>query len=356
VIYALNCLGRAVRMRGQAGRAVLFHTESLELLGEVRERRSLVYTHLYLGDAHLDRGEHGPAAHNLAAAARTTSLGDPGAVACCLERSAALLAGIDTRADSAAVRLCAAAAGLREQRQVRIAPSDASRHAATTDLLRGRLGGGRFDAAWRDGEEISPSEALEMAASLLTARIADQAPAAATPTAHRVLTTVLVTDMVGSTDLAATTDADTWTQLIERHQELTRKELARHGGREVRATGDGVVALFDHPAAAVGCALALVDTLAAAAGITIRAGVHTGEYDTGDTGAAGSAVRIADKVAAAGRTGGVMVSSTVRALLSGGPLRLAELDVAPPEGTSAVYAVTAPESDDEVSGRGHSAA
>ncbi len=103
---------------------------------------------------------------------------------------------------------------------------------------------------------------------LVTGRRTARAP-------ERGLTTVLFTDIVGSTRRAAEVGDRRWRELLGAHNELTRRELGRHGGLELKATGDGFLASFDSPARAVHCARELVER-SGAAGIPIRAGVHTG--------------------------------------------------------------------------------
>ena len=82
------------------------------------------------------------------------------------------------------------------------------------------------------------------------------------PLSERVLATVLFTDIVGSTRRLSELGDQRWGELLERHHEVVRAELARYGGREVSTTGDGFVAVFDAPAPAIRCALAIRDALA----------------------------------------------------------------------------------------------
>jgi hypothetical protein len=92
----------------------------------------------------------------------------------------------------------------------------------------------------------------------------------------RVLTTLLFTDVVGSTERAAALGDLRWRDLLARHNAVVRQCIGRHRGREANTTGDGFVAYFDGPARAVRCALAIVDAVRAL-GLDVRAGVHTGE-------------------------------------------------------------------------------
>jgi class 3 adenylate cyclase len=132
----------------------------------------------------------------------------------------------------------------------------------------------------------------------------------------RVLTTLLFTDIVNSTRLAAQMGDRRWRDVLDQHYELGRGELARFGGREVVTTGDGFFAAFDRPLAAVRCALAMVEAMPAL-GLQIRAGVHTGEVEVRGTDLGGLAVHIAARIATLGGDGEVLVSSTVKDLLVG---------------------------------------
>jgi class 3 adenylate cyclase len=135
----------------------------------------------------------------------------------------------------------------------------------------------------------------------------------------RVLATILFTDIVGSTQLAAELGDRAWRELLERHHVLVRAELARLRGREVDTAGDGFLAMFDGPGRAVRCASAAVRSVRSL-GIEIRAGVHTGEVEIADDGIRGIAVHIGARVSALAGDGEVLVSSTVRDLVAGSGL------------------------------------
>jgi class 3 adenylate cyclase len=136
----------------------------------------------------------------------------------------------------------------------------------------------------------------------------------------RVLATILFTDMVGSTRLAAELGDRGWRELVERHHALVRAELARFRGREVDTAGDGFFAVFDGPGRAVRCASAVVRSVRSL-GIEIRAGVHTGEIEMVGDGVRGIAVHIGARVSALASAGEVLVSSTVRDLVAGSGLQ-----------------------------------
>jgi class 3 adenylate cyclase len=138
--------------------------------------------------------------------------------------------------------------------------------------------------------------------------------------AKRVLATILFTDIVGSTELAARLGDSAWRALLERHHAVVRRELARHHGRELDTAGDGFFAEFDGPARAVLGATAIRDALRALE-LDIRAGIHTGECEVSDGKVAGIAVSIGARIAALAAPGEVLVSSTVRDLVAGSGLR-----------------------------------
>ena len=96
--------------------------------------------------------------------------------------------------------------------------------------------------------------------------------------ADRVLATVLFTDIVGSTEKAAELGDRRWRDLLDNHHATIRRNLARYRGREIKTTGDGVLATFDGPARAVRCACAIADEIRPL-GIEVRAGLHTGECE-----------------------------------------------------------------------------
>jgi pimeloyl-ACP methyl ester carboxylesterase len=136
---------------------------------------------------------------------------------------------------------------------------------------------------------------------------------------NRMLATVLFTDIVGSTARAAALGDTAWTDLLQAHHGRVREQLARFGGRELRTTGDGFFALFDGPARAVRCALALGNALEPL-GLQVRAGLHTGEVElTGDE-IQGLAIHIGARIAAAAGAGEVLVSRTVKDLVVGSGL------------------------------------
>jgi class 3 adenylate cyclase/esterase/lipase len=132
----------------------------------------------------------------------------------------------------------------------------------------------------------------------------------------RVLATVLFTDIVHSTETASELGDQRWRRLLEEHDRATRAAIARHGGREIKSTGDGFLATFDGPARGIRCAQATTEA-AAALGMQVRAGLHTGECEVRGDDIAGMAVHIAARVSALAGPGEVLVSRTVRDLVAG---------------------------------------
>ena len=132
----------------------------------------------------------------------------------------------------------------------------------------------------------------------------------------RALTTILYTDMVASTEWAATLGDRRWRNVVETHLTVSQTIIDQHRGRLVRTTGDGVLATFDGPGRAIRCALALKGAIRTL-GIEIRAGLHTGEVEVMGDDVGGIAVHLAARVMAAAGPGEVLVSSAVPPLVTG---------------------------------------
>ncbi len=133
---------------------------------------------------------------------------------------------------------------------------------------------------------------------------------------ERILATILFTDIVNSTEIAAAMGDESWRQKLKQHNDIVRSLLSRHRGREINTTGDGFVAAFDAPGRAISCASDIVERQSEI-DLQVRAGVHTGEcYLDGDT-LGGIAVHISARVTDLATTGEVLVSSTVKDLVVG---------------------------------------
>jgi class 3 adenylate cyclase len=140
---------------------------------------------------------------------------------------------------------------------------------------------------------------------------------------ERVLTTIVFTDIVGSTQRAATLGDLQWHDLLDNHDRIVRHGLERFRGREVNTVGDGFVATFTSPSVAIDCAEAILDAVRPL-GIEVRAGIHSGEVEVRGTDIAGMAVHIAARVGALAGPGEVLVSSTVREIVTGSRRQFAE--------------------------------
>jgi class 3 adenylate cyclase len=135
----------------------------------------------------------------------------------------------------------------------------------------------------------------------------------------RVLATVLFTDIVGSSEHAASIGDSAWKDLVERHHRIVREHLATFRGIEIDTAGDGFYATFDGPARAAACATAVVAAVRPL-GIEVRAGLHTGEVETIAGKAGGLAVVIGSRVGAAAAPSEVLATQTVRDLTAGSGL------------------------------------
>jgi class 3 adenylate cyclase/pimeloyl-ACP methyl ester carboxylesterase len=138
-----------------------------------------------------------------------------------------------------------------------------------------------------------------------------------------VLTTVLFTDIVGSSERASALGDRAWRDLLARHHAAVRRELARFRGREQDTAGDGFFATFDGPARAIRCAQATIEAVRPL-GLELRAGIHTGECELHDGKVAGVALSTGARICACANAGEVLVSRTVKDLVAGSGLQFAE--------------------------------
>ncbi len=150
---------------------------------------------------------------------------------------------------------------------------------------------------------------LDEVEEFLTGQRVERAP-------ERVLATVLFTDIVGSTTLAAQLGDQAWSELLGRFRSTVRANLERFRGREINTRGDDFLATFDGPARAIRCAHAITDA-AQAFGVITRSGLHTGELELMEGDIGGIAVHIGARVSAIAESGEVLVSRTVVDLVAG---------------------------------------
>jgi len=160
---------------------------------------------------------------------------------------------------------------------------------------------------------------VDLVAEFLTGRYAPKA-------VERKLTTVLFTDIVGSTERAVTLGDRQWRHVLDEHDALVRLQLGRFGGREVKTTGDGFLACFDAPSDAVLCALEIARS-AGKMGIEIRSGVHAGECELRGDDLAGLTVHVAARIEAIAGPGEVLTSATVKVLVTDSSVGFAEWGV-----------------------------
>jgi class 3 adenylate cyclase len=168
-----------------------------------------------------------------------------------------------------------------------------------------------------DGDDhipaIDPDQILDEVEEFLTGT----RPA---PPSLRVLTTILCTDLVGSTEHVQSLGDERWAALLDEHHRAVRRELGRFSGEELDTAGDGFLAAFDGPARAIRCALEIRRALASL-GLDVRAGVHTGEVERrpGEK-PRGIAVHVGSRIASLAQAGDVLVSSTTHDLVAGSGL------------------------------------
>jgi class 3 adenylate cyclase len=151
----------------------------------------------------------------------------------------------------------------------------------------------------------------------------------------RVLTTVLFTDIVRSTETVAEIGDKRWREILDHHDRTARRQVERFGGKLIQKTGDGLMATFDGPARAVLCAGAIRDAVKVL-GLDTRAGVHTGEVELRGEDLGGIAVHIAARIAGEAGAGEVWASRTVRDLTTGSGIEFS------PEGPRRLKGVNEP--------------
>jgi class 3 adenylate cyclase len=136
---------------------------------------------------------------------------------------------------------------------------------------------------------------------------------------NRVLSTVLFTDIVGSTARATALGDEAWTEILTAHNRAVGGQVVGASGTIVKFTGDGALATFDGPARAILCACAIRDSVANL-GLSVRVGLHTGEVEMVDGDVHGIAVHIAARIMALARPDEVLVSGAVPPLVLGSGL------------------------------------
>jgi pimeloyl-ACP methyl ester carboxylesterase/class 3 adenylate cyclase len=146
------------------------------------------------------------------------------------------------------------------------------------------------------------------------------------PPTERVLLTVLVTDIVGSTEKAAAMGDLRWKDLLHAHDAIVRREMKSYSGQEINTTGDGFILAFTGPTRAIQCATAISRELSRL-GLDTRTGLHTGECERREADLSGLAVHIAARISSNALPNTILVSSTVRDLVVGSGIRFTEQGV-----------------------------
>ena len=136
------------------------------------------------------------------------------------------------------------------------------------------------------------------------------------PVPESVLTTLLFTDIVGSTERATMLGDRAWRDLLAQHHAMVRRELARFRGEERDTAGDGFFATFDGPARAIRCTQAAMEAVRPL-GLELRAGIHTGECELHEGKVAGIALSIGARICGAAGAGELLVTRTVKDLVAG---------------------------------------
>jgi class 3 adenylate cyclase len=138
------------------------------------------------------------------------------------------------------------------------------------------------------------------------------------PVGERILTTMVMTDIVASTERAAAMGDAAWDQLLERHNIVVREVLEHHRGAEIDTTGDGFLAMFDGAARAIQAAIDMRAALQRI-GLGIRGGIHTGEVEVVPGGIRGMAVHETARIMALGGAGEILISDVTKSLSAGSP-------------------------------------
>ena len=164
------------------------------------------------------------------------------------------------------------------------------------------------------------------------------------PMTERVLLTVLFTDIVGSTSIAANIGDQKWRDLLQRHDDDIRIELRRSQGTEIKTTGDGFLAAFQRPTRAIQCATAICSRMAKI-GLQVRAAIHIGECEKRGDDLSGIAIHLASRLLGYAQAGEIIASRTVKDLVVGSGFAFedrGEAKLRDVPGTWQIYSVSGP--------------
>ena len=164
----------------------------------------------------------------------------------------------------------------------------------------------------------------------------------AVPPSERVLQTILMTDIVGSTERATALGDSKWRSLLDRHDAVVRQKLNAFGGAEINTTGDGFITAFSGPTRAIQCAQEIRSELASF-DLRVKAGIHTGECERRGQDLGGLAVHIAARILDSSAPDQILVSSTVKDLVVGSGLSLDHVGTRSLKGVPGEWALYAPD-------------
>ncbi len=168
---------------------------------------------------------------------------------------------------------------------------------------------------------IDPDQILDVVEPFVRKVTGEPTPAA--DSGDRMLATMMFTDIVGSTEAVIRLGDAAWATLLDRHHAIVREELARFGGEEIDTAGDGFLAVFDGPARAIRCGIAIGKRMREL-DLDVRVGLHTGEVQRSNESLRGIAVHIAARIADAAGAAEVLVSATTRDLVAGSDLEFVD--------------------------------
>jgi predicted ATPase/class 3 adenylate cyclase len=334
-VYALTELGWAWKRKGAYDRAAVLLRRALAIVVETGEVRSIGNCTLLLARAIMALGDLAEAAALFLSVLEDHWDPRPWSVGAVIEDVAWVIATSDP---AGAARFFGLSDEVRRRAGIVPPPGDVADARDVRQAVADALGPERLREEEAAGAALAGDDARLLVVATLHRVVAAGTPAVPAAGVRRLIA-VLVVDLIGSTEMAASLDPDAWTQLVERLTQAARACAAAAGGRIARWTGDGAVILFARADAACECALDLIARLDSA-GLDLRGGVHVGEADASDTRGAGRVAQIADRVGACAPGASLALSASAAAAIGeASGLRLLHLDVEPPPGVSAVMRV-----------------
>jgi predicted ATPase/DNA-binding SARP family transcriptional activator/class 3 adenylate cyclase len=367
IAWTLNVLGELARERGDFGQAASHYEEGLAAAAALPGSTMTNLLGFNLGFCQLELGDLDGARTALTNAAHLArDEGEPYFLAVALSGLAGLFAAAGDHARCA--RILGAAARLLLDAGRPLEPVDGRASDRASATANAALGSEEFRELFEEGHDLPTAAAVELATGgnpepeTAAAPVPEHAPAAdrvfvsdgglsgeppalarrrgdtaepherahnavtagePTQRVGRVLATVMFTDLVASTERAADLGDRRWIELLDQHEQMIRHLLQRHGGREIKTTGDGFLALFDGPGRAIRCATAAAEQVKEL-GVEIRAGLHAGECELRGDDVGGIAVHIGARILGQAGPGDVLVSHTVRDLTAGSDIKFSD--------------------------------